>query len=252
MTRSTDDQSQAPDELKAQFRELAVTLMDNVNEPMVLQRLVQFAVRAVPGADHAAVTVIDRHGRPTTTASTDSVPLEVDALQYEFNQGPCLEALVKHDIVTAEDLASYGQWPLFSSATVERTPVRSMISFRLFITEEERAALNLYAERAAAFGSEAAATGAMFAAYGSMALIAARNRHTVDNLRRALETNREIGVAMGILMARNLLTREQAFDALRTASQHLNVKLAAIAANVADTGELPALRSDRHAGVRRG
>ena len=237
--------------MRAQFRDLALALMDNSEEPMMQQRLVEFAVRAIPGAEHAAVTVIDRHGRPTTTASTDSVPLQVDALQYELNQGPCLQALVKDDIVTAPDLASDGQWPLFSAATVDRTPVRSMMSFRLFITDEDRAALNLYADRVAAFDAQSAATGAMFAAYSSMALMAARDRHTVCNLRRALETNREIGMAMGILMAKDLLTKEQAFEALRTASQNLNVKLADIAGQVAETGELPARRSGRDAGARR-
>jgi len=228
--------------LKAQFSELATALMNDSDEPMVQQRLVEFAVRAVPGADHAAVTVVDRQGRPATTASTDPVPVQVDALQYEFKQGPCLEALVGDDIVTAPDLTADRQWPLFAAEAVNRTPVRSMISFRLFISDEERAALNLYADRVSAFGEQSAATGAMFAAYTSMALIAARTQGTVHNLRRALETNREIGVAMGILMARDLLTKDQAFAALRTASQNLNVKLVEIAGQVTETGEVPSHR----------
>jgi len=248
---SPDEEPDPTPELDAQFKKLALALMDETDEPMVQQRLVEFAVTAIPGADHAAVTLIDRKGRRSTTASTDPVPLQVDALQYELDQGPCLQALVRDDIVTAPDLASDGQWPQFAAATVERTPVRSMLSFRLYISDEERAALNLYAERASAFGEQSAATGAIFAAYCSMALIAARNQHLVNNLRRALETNREIGVAMGILMARDLMTREQAFEALRVASQNLNVKLAEIAAHVAETGELPVRRSGRNAGTRR-
>jgi AmiR/NasT family two-component response regulator len=43
---------------------------------------------------------------------------------------------------------------------------------------------------------------------------------------------------MGILMAGNKLTQQQAFDRLPTASQNLNRKLHAIAADVAATGEL--------------
>jgi hypothetical protein len=42
-------------------------------------------------------------------------------------------------------------------------------------------------------------------------------------------------------MARRLVTYEQAFAQLATASQHLNVKLRDIAAEVAETGELPEL-----------
>jgi AmiR/NasT family two-component response regulator len=55
---------------------------------------------------------------------------------------------------------------------------------------------------------------------------------------RALESNREIGVAMGILMQRHQLTREQAFDVLRGVSQDSNRKLSVVATEVADTGIL--------------
>ena len=114
-----------------------------------------------------------------------------------------------------------------------------MLSFRLFLTEQNRAGLNLYATRPAAFTDQSVATGAMFAAYASMALLAAARHDTANHLLRALETNREIGVAMGILMATGRLTQDQAFDQLRTASQHLNRKLHDIAADVAATGQLP-------------
>ncbi|PZS33299.1 MAG: hypothetical protein DLM58_08130, partial [Pseudonocardiales bacterium] len=40
-----------------------------------------------------------------------------------------------------------------------------------------------------------------------------------SNLEEALATNREIGQAIGILMATDHVTAEQAFETLRTASQ---------------------------------
>lgn len=59
------------------------------------------------------------------------------------------------------------------------------------------------------------------------------------NLEEALTTNREIGQAIGILMATHHVTAEQAFEQLRTASQHTHRKLREIAADVAETGALP-------------
>jgi AmiR/NasT family two-component response regulator len=53
-----------------------------------------------------------------------------------------------------------------------------------------------------------------------------------------MESNREIGVAMGILMHRHRLDREQAFAVLRVASQDSNRKLADIALEVVETGSL--------------
>jgi AmiR/NasT family two-component response regulator len=61
----------------------------------------------------------------------------------------------------------------------------------------------------------------------------------IFDLERALESNREIGVAMSILMAREMCTQSQAFNRLRTASQQLNRKLRDIADDVKRTGQLP-------------
>ncbi|HST46317.1 ANTAR domain-containing protein [Jatrophihabitans sp.] len=63
----------------------------------------------------------------------------------------------------------------------------------------------------------------------------------IENLHCALNTNREIGTAMGVLMARHQLTAEQAFSLLRRASQHSHRKVVALAAEVVQTGmlELP-------------
>ena len=59
------------------------------------------------------------------------------------------------------------------------------------------------------------------------------------NLERALSSNRQIGAAMGILMARLHLTDGQAFDLLRKTSQNRHRKLRDIAEEVMMTGELP-------------
>ena len=75
-----------------------------------------------------------------------------------------------------------------------------------------------------------------------MAKSAVRERDTLqdvaDNLHQALMTRDVIGQAKGILMERLKLTPEQAFDALRHASNQLNEKLHAVALQFAETGEL--------------
>jgi AmiR/NasT family two-component response regulator len=61
-------------------------------------------------------------------------------------------------------------------------------------------------------------------------------RERVDNLERALSSNRDIGTAVGVLVAQHKLTRDQAFDLLRIASQNTNRKLHDVALDVIDTG----------------
>lgn len=70
----------------------------------------------------------------------------------------------------------------------------------------------------------------------------ARSREEVEHLRGALESNRQIGAATGILMALRGLTQQQAFDLLRQASQHTHRKLRDVAAEVLLTGVLEEVR----------
>jgi AmiR/NasT family two-component response regulator len=61
----------------------------------------------------------------------------------------------------------------------------------------------------------------------------------IAHLEFALETNRRIGIAIGIVMSRYLQTDTQAFDSLRVVSQRSSRKLRDIAEDVIRTGALP-------------
>lgn len=60
------------------------------------------------------------------------------------------------------------------------------------------------------------------------------------NLNEALRTRELIGQAQGILMERERITADQAFDVLRRASQKVNIKLRTVAETLVETGEAPA------------
>ena len=60
----------------------------------------------------------------------------------------------------------------------------------------------------------------------------------IRNLEVALTTNRRIGMALGVLMARHNLTDEQAFAMLVRASHRRHRKVREIADDVVLTGEL--------------
>ena len=73
---------------------------------------------------------------------------------------------------------------------------------------------------------------------GALLVTAMRTEDTSSNLRLALESNRAIGVALGVLSPVHHGTQAQAFDLRRAVSQHPNRKLAVVAQEVADTGTL--------------
>jgi AmiR/NasT family two-component response regulator len=75
---------------------------------------------------------------------------------------------------------------------------------------------------------------AVLAAFTSVALAAVSGQQSADTLKAGLVSNREVGKAIGLLMAFHKINDEQAFDILRKASQDMNVKLSVIAREVVD------------------
>lgn len=235
------DAAQVMAELANQFMELTRTMVtDQPDEHLTVDRVLEFASKAVPGADHASITRVSANSRPKTIAATGDLPLRVDQMQYETGQGPCLQTLDQSDIAYTSNLPEDRQWPDFAGRAAQ-AGVRSMLSFRLFLTSTERASLNFYSERRDAFDPMALSLGAIFASYASLTLLNGLHQDENMHLSRALESNREIGMAMGILMARELYTPEEAFNRLRVASQHLHRKLHDLAEEVILTGALPPL-----------
>ncbi|GAA2741244.1 hypothetical protein GCM10009868_06830 [Terrabacter aerolatus] len=66
-----------------------------------------------------------------------------------------------------------------------------------------------------------------------------RVRHNEANLERAVDSNRLVGQAMGILIERHRIMSEEAFEVLRRTSQDHNVKLREVARRVIETGAEP-------------
>jgi AmiR/NasT family two-component response regulator len=95
------------------------------------------------------------------------------------------------------------------------------------------AALNLYAKKENAFDESTTVMGQVFANQAAIALQNARTymaaRKVADQLNEALKTRDLIGQAKGILMEREGVSDEEAFDMLKTISQNSNVKLRDIA-----------------------
>ena len=217
-----------------------------------MRRLTEYTVEHIPAAEAAGLTVPTIAG-PATRATTMSLADTVDALQYTLG-GPCVTALLEPDAVQhADDLDAEHRWPEFASAAIQQTPVRSVLSYRLAVDQERPiASLNLYATRPYAFTPDTVRDTADLAEQATIALAYLAERRTRLELDVALHTNRRIGAALGILMARRGLTHEQAFLTLRQASQNSNRKLRDLAEDILETGGLPHIHPARRNAPGRG
>jgi GAF domain-containing protein len=205
-----------------------------------LEAIVIHTVTTIEPAEHAAITTHRPGGKFQTIATTGDLPLRVDEIQYQTQQGPCLQALTDHHVLRSDDLATDPRWPVFGRLATDQTEVVSMMSHRLLLEEDNTlGALNMYSRKPAAFAPLELSVLDELATHAGIAMTLAASRDRNEHLHRALESNRTIGVAIGILMTRKLTTRQQAFDLLRIASQHSHIKLHDLAEYVIDTGTLP-------------
>jgi hypothetical protein len=215
-------------------------------------RIVQQAAAAVPSAVAAGLTLIQGGERPRTIAATSDLVERVDTIQYEAGEGPCLEAIKDNDLSLSNDLEHEERWRQFCTRAVAETPVRSMFGVRIFLGGDDRGALNFYATEVAAFSELDRGVGAVYSTLASLALQAATEKRKSANLLTALESSRQIGMAMGILMSSQLLTSDEAFEQLRRASQHLQRRVREVAVEVMQTGTLPPVPEKRPRADRRG
>jgi hypothetical protein len=226
-------------EVAEQLQAFARRFVTETAGPLDPVEIVKQAAEAVPRAVAAGLTLIRGDAPPRTLAATHELAEQVDAIQYDTGEGPCLEAIEDNDITTTDDLAVDPRWPKFSARVVAETPVRSMFGVRIFLGPGDRGALNFYGTDRRAFGDLDRGIGAIFSTLASLALQHAITQQKATNLESALESSRQIGMAMGILMSSKLLTADLAFEQLRDASQHLHRKLRDVALEVTETGTLP-------------
>jgi hypothetical protein len=226
----------APDDLAQVLATFARTVQRQTEPAAVLRTVVECARQTVPGADEGSITLVVGRRKMLNQAASSLLPRQVDALQEEVGQGPCLETAFDQHTVLAADLAADPRWPAFSARAVA-LGVAGMLSFQLYVEGDNLGALNLYSRSVGGFDQRSVAVGELFAAHAAVAYAAAQRESA---LQRALVSRQVVGQAQGILMERGRVTAEQAFATLTRSSQERNVKLHEVARRLVETGDLPA------------
>ena len=208
-------------------------MREPIDADQALKELTAGAVAFVPGADHAGVTVVHRGQEVETAAATHRYAIELDNLQREHREGPCLSAAWEHFTISSQDLLTERRWPTLSADATTTTPIRSMLCFQLFTDDKFTGALNFYAERPDAFDDRSVEQGLIFATHAALAWNLLRRK---TQFRSALATRDIIGQAKGMLIERFDIDAVQAFDLLKRLSQTSNTPLVDIATRVVDAG----------------
>jgi GAF domain-containing protein len=217
--------------------ELAGLLLSTESFTELVQGVAELAVRTVDPAITCGVT-LSQQGRVFTVAAADELANQLDEQQYELDTGPCLQALDSGEVVDAPDLRVESRWNGYPTIAMGYG-ILGVYSVPLIVADKPVGVLNLYARTPNAFGALDRQLAALLAGQAAIAVTAALRHYDEvtlsDHLRIALSSRSVIDQAIGIIMAHQRGTPEQAFAALRSISQRRNIKLRVVAAQLVET-----------------
>ena len=235
MTEESGEQISGEEEALLRVATIARELAETDSLDGTLQKVVDLAEGYIEHCRGATLMMTQRD-RIITPASTSRRAMLADHAQYATGEGPCLTAMRSHETIVMDHIHADERWPDWQRK-ISELGWRSMIGLRLFIAEDTLGALNLYAEEPNGFDRHSQALAQVFASHAAVAMKAAISD---AGLQRALESRDIIGQAKGVLMEREHLSGQQAFERLRRLSNDRNVKLRDIAQDIAESGEVPA------------
>lgn len=215
------------EELTGALESLADAMEREDSLEMLLHRVCDQVLRAIPDVDMAGVTLDTKDG-PKTGACTDETTFAVDLEQYRVGSGPCLHAAESGKVVRVDAEEAQQRWPEFAEAA-RRLGVGSYLSAPLFIDSEYRGALNLYSSRNHGYRELDETVLELYTTATEGHLRTWQRylatRKLTEQLRTALDSRPVIDQAKGILMVLHGYDAEQAFAWLVKRSQNTNTKL---------------------------
>ncbi len=224
------------DELAGSLAGLSRLLSGHRTLEQSLVRVAEFAVRAIPGADGAGLTLLEAD-RPQTVVATDEFVTAVDDIQYGLGEGPCVSAVAQRRTFTSGNLGGEPQWPRFGPR-VARLGVQSALSLPLVVADHVAGALNVYSRERDVFDDRAQQLAEQFAGPAAVAVANAQvldqARIVAEQLQTRLRSRAVVDQAVGILMSRHGTAAAEAFASLQSMGRRDNVKLNAVAHTIVD------------------
>lgn len=209
--------------------DFARNLVTDYRTDEMLDTLCREVVEIMP-VTGAGVMLTDESGDLRFVAASNDLVQEIESLQIELGEGPCLRAYETGQQVVEGDLEAGSQFPSFGARAV-KAGIRAVYSFpmRLEGVDEHVGALNLYTVDPGDFDEEDRAAGQTLADVATTYIWNARTFEQsvklTGQLQHALETRIVIEQAKGMLAAQLGITIPEAFDRLRQHARRNSVKL---------------------------
>jgi len=222
------------------FANVTQDLMTRADIAVTHERVVSMALKLTGCTSAAILTVVPSAEVRVTTSTDPQLATSLARIAAETGEGPAAQALGCGAGHACHSLPRERRWPDYATRVLAETSIRSEAAYPLRAQGQDFGVLSLHSVEDGYFTDDICAVAEIYAGHALMALMHVRERTKAANLEIALASNREIGMAIGVLMTSHRVTEQQAFDLLRKASQHAHLKLRDVAAEVVLTGQLPA------------
>ena len=99
-------------DLQASMTALSRLAIGQLGLEELLTAVASLAVKAIPNASGAGLTLAEPQ-RPDTVVVTDDFVRDIEDIQYEVGEGPCISAMQQGQTVLSRSLGGDTRWPRF-------------------------------------------------------------------------------------------------------------------------------------------
>lgn len=222
------------------FAQIARELAETDDFASTTQRVVQMA-RTVLDCDSSAVWSLTDQDTVRLHAATDpELAEQYSKLIGSVREGIAWECLRSNATIRVQDIRDDHRWPVYRAAVLKSSePFLSAVGYSLGHADNRVGALIVASRKPQHFTDALVELGAIYAEHAAIGIESANAEQRARNLEQALQSNRRIGMAIGIVMMEYRIQEGPAFDMLRAVSQHTHRKLREVAEDVILTGALP-------------
>src|SRR4051794_19435770 len=167
-----------------------------------LETIADLAKLLIPGCDGAGFAMVV-NGKARSVGVTDAVVLEVDLIQYDTGQGPCLQAIEQANTVRLNLVDVGEEWTHFAPGAID-VGINSVLSLPITVNGTTVGALNLYSVRSDGFDSDAEALAHTLATYAASTITVSPlyvySSDLVDHVLEQIAEREAINNAIGVVM----------------------------------------------------
>ena len=229
-------------ELLRALVDMADTLVDDYDVADMLHRLSGYCVTLL-GTSAAGLLLADQRGGLRVAAASDESGRLLELLQLQTEQGPCLDAYRRGELVAVDEVqAGADRWPLFVAEALAMG-FRSVQAFPLRLRKQVIGTLNLFVRRPGPLTANALTAARALADIATIGILQERairrGEQLTEQLQHALNSRVVIEQAKGVLAHAGGVDMHEAFVRLRAYSRRHGERLSVVAESIARS-ELPA------------